>query len=247
VSINITVSSNAAEVSRVLRALYADQLPFAAMKALNRTGNAVQDAQRKGQRQRFEVRRTQWADRSVKRGRGDFATKQRLQAIVRIEAYGDPSRSDVLTQHEKAGTKRPKSGKRLAIPVEARPGRSKAAYHKEKPKAFGFTPHGKSRRVYTGDRRTFMVLNPDGSGGIYQRTGRKVRGRRRLATQGRRMASSLTTRRVQDQNVRTLYTFTPRGKLDARLGFEETARRVIEQEWPKAMREEFARAVRSAR
>ncbi|MHC5059306.1 MAG: hypothetical protein ACYTKD_32025, partial [Planctomycetota bacterium] len=63
---NIELDTNAAQVSRTLRFLFAEQLPFATSKAINDTAKDAQKAQRAGMARRFTVRRPTFVFRSIK-------------------------------------------------------------------------------------------------------------------------------------------------------------------------------------
>jgi hypothetical protein len=235
----ITVSSNAEEVSATLRVLFADQLPFATAQALNRTANDVQKAQQSGMGDRFTLRRKTWVERSIKRGKDDWASKKKMEAAVRVEAYGDASRSDVLAQHEKGGVKKPKRGRSLAIPDQIRKNPKKVVPDKERPKAFDFRQTGTNMYVSQKDPRVFMWQTSDGKGGIYKR-GRTKAARRR------RMASDVGTRNTRDANVTTLYRFTPNAKLKKKFQFEETARGTVQFRYNANFEREYRKAIREA-
>lgn len=220
--IDFEVSTNAAEVSGFLMELFADQIPFATARAINRTAIAFQAEERDRLTDRFTIRRP-WVLQGVKINRGDFATKTKPEAIVRI----DPGR-DFLIKFEEGGTKRPRSGTRLAVPDEARRTKTGVVTRAQRPRAFGFVEHGRGVKavVYRGQKRTFMVLRHSGRGEIYQRYGRRGRG---------------------SGFVRRLFVFTPSVEVDARLEFEDTARRVVQTRFEDHFGEEFDRAVRTAR
>lgn len=243
----ITVSADTAGIRKALRTLYADQMPYAMSLAINETAKQAQGKQRAGMYARFTVRRQSWVERSIKIG--TFAKKTSLQADVRVETPGDPSRSDILTQHEDGGTKTPK-GQHLAIPDDVRKSETQVIPRNKRPRAFNFKPAGGSSRVFIGDARTFMIKNPDGTGGIYQRTGRKGRIRKdgtRGKGAGRRLASDVESRSVRDLNIRTLYRFRPRATIDPRLEFEETVVGEVKLRINENVRAGFAKALGVAR
>lgn len=242
----ITVSANTTEVSQLLRDLYKDQVPFASARAINRAALAFQKEQRQEMGGRFTLRRKSWAERSIKINRGDFAKKNNLVAIIRVETPGDASRSDILSQHEDGGTKKPK-GRHLAIPDEAKRTGAGIVRRDQRPKAFNFQATS-NPKIWKGDKRTFLVLNNKGGGVILQRQGRKTpkRGRTR-ENQGRNLVSDVRTRQVRDTNIRVLYRFATKADLDKRLEFVSTAEKVVPPAFLKAFPEEFAAAIRSAR
>lgn len=238
-------------VKEALRSLHRDQVPYALAQAINKTGVQGQEKVRDRMAREFTQRRKTWMDRSIKIGRGDFATKQKLRAIVKVETPGAKDRSDVIAKFEDGGTKRPKDGRRLAVPDEVKRTGKGVISKTQRPKAFDFELIGTGpdgTQVFRGKKKTFMVKRPDGTGGIYQRTGRKTgkRGRRR-ADQGRRMVSDLFSRRTRDANVRTLYRFTPDAKIDTRLHFTETIEGVVKARFSRNFDEAFAKAIEGGR
>lgn len=90
------------------------QLPFATATALNLLANQFQRVQQESVRRHFTLRQERFILNTIKRMRGtDFATKQKLQATVRI----DPTR-DMLARHERGGRKVAIQGKPyVAIPL----------------------------------------------------------------------------------------------------------------------------------
>lgn len=108
--INVQVDEKA--VVDALKA-FEKQIPFAMSKALNDTANDAQKAIQDSLQQRFTLRRPDFIKRTIKRNREDFATKTKLEAVVRI----DPTR-DMLAKFEDGGTKTPRSGAAIAIPTE---------------------------------------------------------------------------------------------------------------------------------
>lgn len=106
------------QVQTMLRTLPANAL-FGASVGLNRTANEMQDAIREGLGSRFTLRRKAFIQQTIYRKPGpdgDFATKDRLVAGVRI----NPER-DILAKFEAGGQKTPREGKSIAVPLGARP------------------------------------------------------------------------------------------------------------------------------
>lgn len=225
-----TPARTATELSRSLQATMRKQIPYATALAVNATAESVQRAQRAGQRERFTIRREQWADRSVKIRRGEFATKRNPVAIIRIEAPGaDPGRSQILTQHEDGGEKKPR-GQSLAVPKEARANVRVIIRKNQRPRAFEFGPgrRGPRATVYQGERRTFMIRLHNRSGWIL----------RRVAKQ--------RIRKLFD-GTKLLYTLTPKAKLKPRLAFIRTAERTARKEIGPNMDRALAKAMATAR
>lgn len=223
----ISIKVDATATRSALRSLFADQLPFATMRAINETAKQFQEEQRRGMQQRFTVRRPQFVLRAVKIS--PFATKQRLEARIAIDPPGGQARADILTKFEEGGTKTPRTGARIAIPDQARRTKAGVVSRTQRPSAFDFQPHGtfvfsRSARVMVGKRRTVLIRQPGGRGVILQRVGR-----------GR--ASEL----------RALYVFRPHVPIDQLLEFEETAFRVVRERWSENFEAAFARAIATAK
>lgn len=241
----IRVEVHTAGAERMLLMLRRDQLPYAKSVALNEVATRFQAAQRRGIHERFRTRRKQWVDQSVKITH--FARKQegRAYAEIGIVSPGGGERSDILGKFEKGGLKRPKAGSRLAVPDEARRTKSDIVQKSQRPRAFNFKLHGVGPKaeVLIGDKRTFMIRRPDGTGAVYQRTG----ARRRIArdNMGRNLGGR--RRRARSSVLKRLFVFTRTARLDPDLRFHETARRVVAAEWPPAFREAFRKAIATAR
>src|SRR3954468_14135275 len=84
-----------------LDALGERQLPFAAMKTLNELATGFQTDERAVIQSEFTVRRP-WVLQGVKIDRGDFATKEKLEARVHIDAD-----HNFLDKFEAGGTRAP--------------------------------------------------------------------------------------------------------------------------------------------
>ncbi len=213
----LRVDIETAGVDRFLLQLHRNQVPFATSLALNNTGKAVQSAQQEAIRRNFKIRR-EWVLQGVKIAR--FSTKARLVVTIVIEKA-----RDFMVKFEDGGIKRPR-GKHLAIPNEVRRTKSDIVGRAQRPKSFGFQFHsrGPKATIYKGNRRTFLMAKPDGSGGIFQRVGR--RGSSRL---------------------KKLYSFTPDARIAPMLHFHEIARRVVPLVFPEEFRKAFAKALATAR
>jgi Family of unknown function (DUF6441) len=174
----VKVTTNLDELTRSLNRIQKEQLPFALSKGLNETAKEFQKRQREGMKHRFSIRRKSWVERSVKIGREDWATKKKLEAIVRIETPGDRSRSDILAQHEEGGEKRGR-GRTMSVPIMARPrGYGGGVVPKRlRPSNLNLRPWGSTGRVMRGDQRTILIRTANDRGVILQRTGKGKRTR----------------------------------------------------------------------
>jgi hypothetical protein len=145
------------------------QVPYAAMKTINETAEDFQAEEQEGVARRFILRRPQFIMNTIKINRGDFATKDNLRAIVRV----DPDR-DVLSKFEDQGTKEAMfGGHSLAIPIDAKRSKQDIVSAGNRPRALQLINvfSSSSEKIARGIKGTFMIQKPDGSGGIYQRQG----------------------------------------------------------------------------
>ena len=215
-------------VLRHLDDLAERQIPFALAKSINATvaaqsGRAsygtVQGEERLQLRKAFELRRTEWADRSVKVTH--FASKREPWATIGIHPPGasGAQRADILTKFETDREKRPKDGHTIAVPVGSRIKRSNKGIisKRDRPKAYNFRQVGNAIR---GDRGTFIVREADGSGWIFQRT---------------------------KKGVFALYRLVTQVEIDPELHFVETALKTLDRVWAINMEKAFEEAMRTAR
>ncbi len=153
--------------ARHLNRMAANQVPFATSKAINETAKDFQKVQTAHIRKEFIERNPIFIKRAVKIK--PFANKRRLSATVQIEPPGGQRTTDILSKFEEGGTKRPRQGRHLAIPIEVRRTKRGIVSKAQRPRAFQFREIGK--RI-VGLKRTFIVPGV----GILQRRGkRKVR------------------------------------------------------------------------
>jgi hypothetical protein len=238
----LRVSLDASDVTKTMRTLYTDQIPYATSLALNDVSKQAQEAQRGHDDRVFTVRRRAWMDNQVKIK--PFASKRSLFTVVKIDPPG--GRSDILSKFQDGGTKTPTHGRKaLAIPAK----RGATVSRANRPRSLNFRMHGTGPKatVYRGDRRTVLIQRPDGSGGIFQRTGRDAGGERTRDILGKYSGYVVGSRRKRRGNFKLLYSFARTGRIDTRLRFEENITRKVEQAWPTAFGRAFEQAVRTAR
>lgn len=225
----VTVHTNAAQVSRTMLRLFRDQVPFANARAINRTAKEGQKRERAHMVDVFTIRRPAWVSRAIKIK--PFARKRSPSATVQVEPPGGPQRADVLARHERAHQREPVGGQSLAVPIDVRTSTREIVKKRDRPKAYAFS-HVRTgaggAEVYEGRRRTFMVRYADGSGWILRRTGPGTWG-------------SLF------EGTTVLYRLVPEVPIEARLDFVDTMVRTVTTTYASYFRQEFARAVRTAR
>jgi hypothetical protein len=141
------------------------QMPFATATALNLLADQFQRVQQESVRRNFTLRQERFILNTIKRLRGtDFATKQKLQATVRV----DPTR-DHLARHEKGGIKTAIQGKPyVAIPLpDLRRTKRGLVPRKLYPSAFKpFTDKGK---VTVGAQDSMILPTKSGNRVLLQR------------------------------------------------------------------------------
>lgn len=112
--------------------VFAAQIPFATAKAVNYATIEGQKAVRAHMKEAFTIRRESWVLNAVKIK--PFANKQTLTATIQILPAGGEAR-DVLSAHEDWQTKKPRSGKTVAIPLQAvRPDEKKVIPTSKRPR-----------------------------------------------------------------------------------------------------------------
>jgi len=215
---------------------FRDQIPFATSLALNRVANAAQTAERSGITERFTIRRP-WVLQGVKIESRDRSTKRNLQVTIGIDAQ-----RSFLSKFEVGGTKVPLgTGKAIAIPEVggAIPDIQSIVPKNRRPKAFNFVRRAPNRpsdfTVKEGSQRTFLIQRADGSGLIFQRTGKGSSARDRSQSAG------------HDDNLKLLYVLTPRVKIPAELEFATTIERVVTEQFAQIFAQAFEEAKASAR
>jgi len=192
-----------------------EQIPFAASQATNDVAKAGQGMLWDAMRQNFLIRRPWVLQESVKITH--FSTKRDNPIHTRI-VVGD--KADFMDKFEPGGVKTSRSGRNIAIPILARPGRGGVVPPELRPKNLHLHAVGKTTR---GDQRTFLMKTRSGREGIFQRTGPGPR------------------------DYILLYWLTPQVPIPANLHFEATFRDAVERLWAKSFEQRFADAMASAR
>lgn len=214
------ISVDLASFQRDLNHVALNQIPFATSRAINKTALDIQATMRTHMHSVFTVRRPSYVDKAVKIK--PFATKGSPTAVIAIDPPGE--RDDILAKFEQGGEKRPLSGERLAVPVEARRGKAGVVTAADRIKALNFKPHGRSGNVFVGDRRTIMIKKQGGRGVILQRIGRGKNAR-----------------------VKVLYSFRPKVRIKPVLQFEQTALRVVTKKFAGNFELAWQEAIATAR
>ena len=213
----------------------AKQIPFATSKAINATAKDFQKAERRQLEQRFTLRRPQFIKRSIRISRGDFATKRKLEATIRVDVPPKgPKMDELLGKFEKGGRKVARQAPELSIPIGVRRGKTGVVPKGQRPTALGF-PKSQRRRVSKGKARTFLIP----SFGIFKRVGRRVK---RRGGRPRGLIAELKAGRI-----RLLYGFKGMVPLPADLGFVDTARKTVTRRYGPNFHRAFEDAMRTAR
>lgn len=210
-------------VSRMIQAIYQDQMPFAVSRAANTVAKELQTAQRARMRGIYTVRNPLFVDRATKIK--PFATKANPVATVQIAPPGGQRTMGLLTRHEKGAQKTGKEGGKVAVPFGARPSPQQIIERRLTFKRLQLRAYRtkKGKVQLRGRERSFLVKTPQGAF-VFQRTG-----------PGR-------------QDVRLLYAATKASvPIPADLHFFETAAQVVAERLPGALYRAFMDAVRTAR
>jgi len=264
------------KVTRVGRVIdVPKQAAFALSKAMNSAMVDGQTAQRGIVRANFVDRTNRNFLRNlVKIGAGDRATRDRLEATIRIIGpEGSESAGRLLARHEDGGVQTPNGigysidpsvriGNFWAIPTEAiRPTFASRVPGKLYPKALHLMAsrdvvgtraahvHTTSRGVLQlkGDDRTFVLFGANGGPpiGIFQRSGtRKFGGKGKSG--GKRVVFAAGGNIVRD-DIRLIWAFKPTITLKPRLFFFSTVTESVRQQLPSYFRDAFAQAMGTAR
>lgn len=257
----INITANVTDLTGRLDAISERQLPFASMRALNEVATTFQQRQRAVLESTMTIRRP-WVEQGVKIDRGDFATKEKLSVRIGI----DPSR-DFLDKFEPGGTRTPRAGGSLVVPLAARPSQESLIPNRLRPKSLGFHEVGGSAlakhasrlssksvksavlrggmRVYEGNNRTILIQGANGEGVILQRVNGS-RGRTVHVHNGEFHAQGVFVGR-RDPGLRVLYTLRPRTRVPASLHFHETARSTFVEQWPVSFTRWWLQALVTAR
>ena len=134
-----------------------------------------------------------------------------------IDPPGGERTSGILAKFERGGTKRPRDGRHLTVPVEAKRTKAGVVSRRNRPKALRLKRVGRAVR---GEKRTFIVPGV----GIFQRVGRKGNSR-----------------------VRLLWSFKTSVPIDRRLDFIRNAERTVERVFDANFDRAFDRAVATAK
>jgi hypothetical protein len=251
------------------------QAAFALSKAMNAALVDAQTAQRGMVRENFVDRTNRNFLRNlVKIGPGDRATRDRLEATVRIIGpEGSESAGRMLARHEDGGVQTPNGvgysidpsvriGNFWTIPTEAiRPTFASRVPGKLYPKALHLIAsrdvvgtraahvHRTARGVLQlkGDDRTFVLFGANGGGpiGIFQRSGsRKFGGPGRSG--GRKMVFARGGN-IERDDIRLIWSLVPQVTLKPRLFFFSTVGETVRRQLPDHFREAFAQAMATAR
>lgn len=214
---DIRIETNAADVSRTLRAFFADQAAFATSVGINDTAKDVQAAQRAQAHEAFTIRRKPFVERAFKIK--PFATKASLEATILIDPPGGQARADIITRHEERGQRTPHAGRSLVVPVKARPSPTSLVPKRLRPGQLGLQVM--SRRggveIAVGKRGERLIRFSDGSGVILDRRGE------------------------------VLHALRPETPIPGDLEFYATAERVARARMAENMRAAWMRAIHSAR
>ena len=197
------------------------RLAYAVVNALNKTGLRIQEAMREKVVGDFTVRQKTFIVRQVaKIDRTNFANVRRGQAWIEI-AVGQAPRL-LLAKFEAGGERLPFVGKNIAIPVIGGPARPTLV--RKVPKQWTFEAlnfvktqtRSGKEMIVSRNQRVYIVPGV----GVFARVGKR--------------------------KSKLVYAFVPHMRLDERLEFVKTARRVAGTYFAEEMKRQVAEAVARA-
>ncbi len=224
-ALKVTVESNFLQLKALLDGT-ARQIPFALKVAINDTAKDFQKVQTRQIMKVFTIRRATFAKRAVKIK--PFATKQNLEAKVSIDPPGGQARADIFAKFETPSIKTPREGQHLAIPSDV-PRYLRRT--RSRPSPLKTLKLRRVGRTIRGERRTFVIPGV----GVFQRTGRRLK--RRIRRRVRAVGNKL----------RLLFKFARRARIDDRLQFVDTAKKVVKDTFPGHMHKSFEHAMATTR
>lgn len=210
-----TMKLEGADVVNSLLASLPANARYGAAVGMNRTLDEAQAAIQGGLPGKFTLRRQTFVRNTIyRKPREDWATKDRLEARVRVNED-----RNVLEKFEEGGDKRPRSGKALGIPVlgGARPTKGAVVPEKFKLKALFFSQQG-------------LLSQARSIAGTKKRTGRKAllraSGKKYVSMNGKvfEIVGTKATPRLK-----LLWVFKPSVRIAPKLRFVETGKRVIDR------------------
>lgn len=203
------------------------QTAFAMSKAINAVLLKAQTAERTRMAQTFTIRRKQFAERAVKITQ--FAKKTTLVGEIAIAPPGD--RADIFAKFEAGGTKRPKDGHSLAIPVTGSPVKRTAksvVADKNRPRALL-----SNAQTVQSRGKTKQVKRAKSFGGAFLRP----------AKDGKPGAIFIRT----PKGLQLAYILEPSAPLKPELHFTDTVTATVTKEWVPTFEQEFAHALATAK
>lgn len=222
------------------------QIPYVMSLGLNRLANEAQEAQRRGLRDRFDLRRVEWNLRGIKIETANRATKTSWRVVIQVDA-----RVSYLDRFEEEGVHEPFGGRHYLWVPDERVFRNRIiqAENPLHPKKLGM--HQEGNRVI-GDQRTFMIRTPSGPM-VIQRLGK---GQGTSFTSGSLSKLTLETlggkrggKLVKDRTAgtRVLYVLRERVSVPLKLEFYPTITRVVDERTGPVFRQAVSQALSTAR
>jgi len=194
------------------------RLAYAAVNAINKTAKRIQAEERRQLAERFTLRKTEFMQRMAAVIK-PFASVKQGRAFAEISVGQKPKL--LLSAFERGGEREPLTpgAQKVAVPVVGGPARPQFAQpvvpeFRISRLRFDRTKTGR-RRAGVVRTRTYLVP----STGIFQRTG------------------------PEPEDTTPVYLFAEDQKLDARLGFIETARRIARRWFKEEMERETVNAI----
>lgn len=204
------------------------QVPFALSKAINASLITAQKKQLAHMAGEFTLRRPQFAKLSVKITQ--FAKKTNPVGTIAIAPPGD--RADIFAKFERGGTKRPKDGKNLAIPITGSPVKRTA------------------RSIVSDQNKPKALLS--GAANVTSRTGKVKNVRRAASFKGAFLKPAMDGKPAmifmrQGKRVKLAYVLEPSVPIKPELDFVSTITDSVNRTFREDFEREFANALKTAR
>jgi len=234
--LTFTVDSTA--LREQMTGLKSGRVQFAVSKALNNVGKQAQKSVRDEMKNSLNLRRAPWELRAIKISK--FATAKSLELVIEI----DPRAMNLIRLAgglDNQGWTDFNGKKYKFIPNDEVFGRKIIERSNPlHPNNLKFNKHG---RNWLGNEDTFVLETPTKNSSVpqvWQRVGSAATGAHRIRVKG-------SVKKATDErfgNTRMLYRLVDRTHTPARLKFYDPISHTLSEQWPKAMQDALAYALR---
>jgi hypothetical protein len=247
---NFTIKLDVSKLVNDLDDFVMRQAPYALQLGLNDAAIDSQQAERELVASNFTLRRPKWVLDTIKIGRGDFATKEKLSVRISIgEAAATPERSKkegLLAKFEEEGFKESRDPEMpIAVPTKAlRPSFAEVVPASMFPSALRLV----DRRTASGVLRHITRQGHVTRGGVVQ-----IQGKRRTFVLDPKTMYGVSAWAVFQRfgpargDIRMIWRYKTKVHIPARLHFYDTVTRTFNEQFPVRLAAGFEKALRTAR